>query len=122
MRNDFYVRIGRAELERGKKTSSRNVEVEVLVCNKEGAEVRLIACSFFSFFFNIPVDAHVTLYISPEIPTHVSIYIFVFVRLRRWMGTVLFIFLSLSLSICGTGILHCDTGRMSFLLSRFLCG
>lgn len=43
LRNDFYLRLGRSELERGKKTTQRNVEVEVsLVHNVSGQVVSLL--------------------------------------------------------------------------------
>lgn len=41
VRNDIYVTIKQGEFTRGSKTADKNVEVTVLVCNKQGEPLKV---------------------------------------------------------------------------------
>ena len=50
IRNDFYVTLKTADLEKGSKKSAKNVEVRVSVVNESGVPIQVSYCGLKSGF------------------------------------------------------------------------
>lgn len=53
VRNDLYLTIAYGEFSKGSKSSDKNIENVVTVCNEKGVPLQVLMMLFHSYFVNV---------------------------------------------------------------------